>query len=178
MPRTYRQDKSREVFSLYPTPHSKNASFRSNTTLLAELAFRFDCMKHGWSVCQCPIPVETLKILMSETNQFPNTSLALQRINEIPNGVVPYISVLHLFISVLYSCGTWLDVEENENKAGDAHSLLRVVISEHGSARLTSEQQANVLPCLGDVGWYVKSEHFWKGVVGIPWRSNATAKRS
>jgi len=99
--------------------------------------------------------------------QSPYLPSACKVVNEIANGVVPYISATDLIAFKISSCGLRAEVPKGRRDANDAEALLRQE-SRSRPLVLTPEQKSAVEAGLPDVMKYSNSEEkWWKKSLGL-----------
>ncbi|KAL9079254.1 MAG: hypothetical protein Q9157_001872 [Trypethelium eluteriae] len=95
---------------------------------------------------------------------------ASEKLKDIPDGTVPYISPIDLIIFKINSCGLRAQLTKRVTDASDAETLLEMETS-RSPLSLTATQQATVEACIADVVTHGSmTEEWWRERLGLPAR--------
>ncbi|KAF2230122.1 hypothetical protein EV356DRAFT_580299 [Viridothelium virens] len=102
--------------------------------------------------------------------QSPYMPSAAEKLKDIPDGTVPYISPIDLIIFKINSCGLRAQLTKRVTDASDAETLLEMETS-RSPLSLTATQQATVEACIADVVTHGSmTEEWWRERLGLPAR--------
>ncbi|KAI1647086.1 uncharacterized protein F4817DRAFT_115910 [Daldinia loculata] len=105
---------------------------------------------------------------------FPPTA---QRVKDIPEGTIPYITPSDLIVSKIFSCGLRGDPTKSRRDAADAENLLNEVTKSHGPLILAPHQLNPVQGGLPDVIRQTdKNRDWWMTRLGLVTPSNSTSE--
>lgn len=108
------------------------------------------------------------KVGRSQFSQSPYMPNAAKKVQDIPDGTVPHISVIDLIVFKINSCGLRAQDSKKRRDALDAEALLEKE-TRVSPLSLTKEQKRIVELCIPDVVAHGgQSEEWWRSRLDLP----------